>query len=292
MSFPLRQLAPEEFPPLLSEIPEPPEKLYLLGKLPPEGHKLLCVVGSRKYTSYGKETCETLIAGLAGHPIAIISGLAFGIDAIAHRAALRAGLPTLAVPGSGLDEKVLYPSAHRALAKEILKAGGGLLSEFEPDFIATPYSFPQRNRIMAGMSHATLVVEAGEQSGTLITARLAGEYNRDLFVVPGSIFSPNSYGPHLFLRLGATPIRSSADILDALGFAPVEKIARKIPENISPKELRVLEALLEPLARDTLIETLALSAQEANVLLGTMELKGLISESGGLFRSAFSESSV
>ncbi len=288
----MRQLAPEEFPPLLSEIPEPPEKLYLAGELPPKGYKLLCVVGSRKYTSYGKEACEKLIAGLAGNSIAIISGLAFGIDAIAHRAALRAKLPTLAVPGSGLDEKVLYPSAHRTLAKEILKAGGGLLSEFEPDFRATPYSFPQRNRIMAGMSHATLVVEAGEQSGTLITARLTGEYNRDLFVVPGSIFSPNSYGPHLFLRLGATPIRSSADILDALGFAPVEKMARKIPENLSLQETRVLEALLEPLSRDALIETLALSAREANVLLATMELKGLINEKGGLLKSDFSLPSV
>lgn len=279
----MRQLEKNEFPPLLSEIPQPPQKLYLRGSLPPDGHKLLCVVGSRKYTSYGKDACEKLIAGLAGYPISIISGLALGIDSIAHTSALSAGLHTLAVPGSGLNDAVLYPASHRPLAHKILEAGGGLLSEFEPDFRATTFSFPQRNRLMAGMSHATLMIEGGEKSGTLVTARLTGEYNRDLLVVPGSIFSANSYGPHLFLRLGATPIRNSADILEALGFENTRDA--HIPENLTESEKKVLELLREPVPKETLLLALSLPIQEANVLLATMELRGLLYEHMGLLRA-------
>ena len=281
----LRQLRPGEYPPLLLEIPEPPKKLYLAGNLPPPEHKLLSVVGSRRYTSYGKEACEKLIAGLRGFPISIVSGLALGIDGIAHKAALAASLHTLAVPGSGLREDVLYPASHRALAKEILEAGGGLLSEYEPDFRARPESFPQRNRIMAGLSHATLMIEGGEQSGTLVTARLTCEYNRDLLVVPGSIFSSNSHGPHLFLRLGATPIRNSADILEALGFA--QDAPQKLPDNLSGDETKVMHILVEPHSRDTVLVELGLPVQQGNILLATMELKGLIKEELGVLRSSF-----
>ena len=281
----LRQLRPGEYPPLLLEIPQPPAKLYLAGNLPPPEHKLLSVVGSRRYTSYGKEACEKLIAGLRGFPISIVSGLALGIDGIAHKAALAASLHTLAVPGSGLREDVLYPASHRALAKEILEAGGGLLSESEPDFRARPESFPQRNRIMAGLSHATLMIEGGEQSGTLVTARLTCEYNRDLLVVPGSIFSSNSHGPHLFLRLGATPIRNSADILEALGFA--QDAPQKLPDNLSGDETKVMHILVEPHSRDTVLVELGLPVQQGNILLATMELKGLIKEELGVLRSSF-----
>ena len=185
----IQKLHPEDFPLLLKEITDPPEKLYLLGTLPPKDHKWLAVVGSRKYSNYGKEAAETLIAGLQGYPVVIVSGLALGIDAIAHRAALSAKLPTVAVPGSGLAPSVLYPSTNRNLAGDILKAGGALLSEFEPDFQATAWSFPQRNRVIAGLSDATLVVEAEQKSGALITSKFATEYNRDVFTVPGSIFS-------------------------------------------------------------------------------------------------------
>lgn len=279
----LRVLSPEEFPPLLGEIADPPEKLYVCGSLPPTTQKYLCVVGARKYTNYGKDACEKLIAGLRGYPIVIVSGLALGIDSIAHRAALAAGLTTLAVPGSGLNREVLYPSAHRALAEEIVHAGGALLSEFEPNFRATPWSFPQRNRIMAGLSHAVLVVEAEQKSGTLITSRLATEYNRDVLTVPGSIFSENSTGPHLLLRLGATPITKSEDILDVLGFDTKSSNAGREQEtaDCSVEEKKLLQALREPLARDELTATLNMPARELNALISLLEIKGLVKESVG-----------
>jgi DNA processing protein len=145
-------------------------------------------------------------------------------------------LPTIAVPGSGLDPGSLHPASHANLAVEITKRGGTLISEFEPDFKATQWSFPMRNRIMAGMSHATLIIEAELKSGTMITAKLTSEYNRELLAVPGSIFSPMSDGPNMFIRLGATPVRSSGDILEALGIGKLdlenEKIkGEKIDEN-------------------------------------------------------------
>ncbi|MBI3573475.1 DNA-protecting protein DprA, partial [Candidatus Kaiserbacteria bacterium] len=218
----IRKLSPKNFPPLLREIPDPPKALYLRGALPPPETKLLTVVGSRRMSRYGKDACEYLIKGLAGYPVAVVSGLALGVDATAHKAALEAGLPTVALPGSGLMDEVLYPSSNRGLAREILEAGGGLLSEFEPDEKTMLHFFPQRNRIMAGMSHAVLIIEAGLKSGTLITAKLATEYNRELLIVPHSIFAEGGAGGHIFMKLGAAPARNADDILEALG---IEKTA-------------------------------------------------------------------
>src|SRR3984885_1716838 len=164
MSDSIRELSPEEFPELLKEINDPPKKLRLRGELPNLENKMLCIVGSRKYSAYGREMCESIIKGLSDYPITIVSGLALGIDSIAHRAALRAGLQTIAVPGSGLSSKALHPQAHVELANEIVENGGGLLSEYADDFKATQWSFPQRNRIMAGMCHATIVIEAEKKS--------------------------------------------------------------------------------------------------------------------------------
>ena len=195
-------ISKEKIPALLKEIPKPPKKLYVRGTLPSLELKWLAVVGSRACSTYGRQVVRHLISALTGYPIVIVSGLAYGIDAEAHKAALDAGLLTVAIPGSGVDDRVLYPRAHVNLAKEILKAGGALVSEFEPLQKAADYTFPQRNRIMAGISHATLVIEAKEKSGSLITARLATDYNRELLVVPGSIFSEESKGTHQFLKLG------------------------------------------------------------------------------------------
>src|SRR3989344_5297892 len=162
MNWEIKKLTSGNFPPQLLEIPQPPKELF--------------IVGSRKYTTYGKEACEKLIEGLRGYPIVIVSGLALGIDSIAHKKALDVGLTTIAFPGSGLDPKVLYPATNAHLAERIVEAGGAVISEFEPDFRATPWSFPQRNRLMAGISDAVLVIEAEQKSGTLITSRLATEY--------------------------------------------------------------------------------------------------------------------
>jgi DNA processing protein len=292
----LQLLVPRDFPPLLREIPDPPKKLYVRGTLPSFEKQWLAVVGSRAMTSYGKQACRHLIEGLRGYPVVIVSGLAYGIDAEAHKAALDAGLPTVAVPGSGLDWNTLYPKANVGLAREILssgggsvsggKAGGALLSEFEPDLKAADWTFPRRNRIMAGLCKATLIIEAKEKSGTLITAKLVTEYNRELLVVPGSIFSEESKGAHQFLRLGATPATSPDDILVALGITKREGPAsfQELRADLSEDELRVFEILKSPVSRDALITALEMPITEANVLLSTMEIKGLIVEELGVVR--------
>ena len=286
MADDLKLLSPQEFPPLLREISDPPKQLHLRGAMPSTDYKWLAVVGSRAMTTYGKQAVRHLIEGLRGYPIVVVSGLAYGVDAEAHKAALAAGLTTVAVPGSGLDWNALYPRANVGLAREILKAGGALISEFKPEQKATDYTFPQRNRIMAGLSHATLVVEAKEKSGSLITAKLVTEYNRELLVVPGSIFSAESKGTHQFLRLGATAATSPEDILVALGIAKREGPASwaELREDLSEDELRVFEIIHLPVSRDELISELELPITEANVLLSTMEIKGLIVEELGVVR--------
>lgn len=279
----LKLLAREEFPPLLREIPDAPKALYLRGELPSFEKRWLAVVGSRAMTPYGKEACEHLIAGLSGYPIVVVSGLAHGIDAQAHRSALDAGLSTVSLPGSGLDWEVIYPKTNLRLAREIVEKGGALLSEEKPEARTMDHMFPKRNRLMAGMCHATLVVEAREKSGSLITAKLTVEYNRELLVVPGSIFSENSKGALQFLKLGATAIASPQDILQALGIAPETKTAA-LRDDLSQEELRVVELVASPLSRDELIRTLRMSTTEANILLSTMELKGVIVEELGVVR--------
>lgn len=282
----LKLLMPEEFPALLREIPDRPKELWVRGELPSDEARYLAVVGSRAMTPYGKQACRYLLEGLRGYPIVIVSGLAYGVDAEAHKVALDSGFTTIAVPGSGLDWNVVYPKANVGLAREILAAGGCLISEEKPDARTMDYMFPKRNRIMAGMSHATLVVEAKEKSGSLITAKLVTEYNRDLLVVPGSIFSAESKGTHQFLRLGATAVTSPEDILVALGIEKRSGAARmnELRDDLSEDELRVFEIIRSPIPRDALIETLELPITEANVLLSTMEIKGLIVEELGLVR--------
>lgn len=280
----LATLSPKAFPPLLREIPDAPKKLFVRGTLPSAELHWLAIVGSRAATPYGRQVVRHIVEGLRGKPIAIVSGLAYGIDAEAHKAAITAGLPTIAVPGSGLDWNVLYPRANVNLAREILKKGGALLSEFEPETVATPYTFPQRNRVMAGMSRGTLVIEAKERSGSLITARLTTEYNRELFVIPGSIFSDASRGTHQFLKLGATPVTEAQDILRAFGLAeekPAQIIARG---DLSPDEERVLQIVASAVPRDELLKALSMPITEANILLSTMEIKGLIIEELGVVR--------
>ncbi len=280
----IRKIEEDEIPEQLLEIPEPPQKLYVCGNLPPEGNIMLAVVGSRKYTNYGKEVCENLISGLKNYPVTIVSGLALGIDSIAHNSALDAGLHTMAVPGSGLSERVIYPATNLNLARKIIEAGGCLLSEFEPDFRATVWSFPKRNRIMAGLCKAVLVIEAEEKSGTLITARLALDYNRDVFAVPGSIFSPNASGVNRLIKGGATPIATPKDLLEALGFSVEENLPMGVEQNLTDEEKEILEFLREPCSRDVLLRQIKRSTAEATAILSMMEIAGLIKEEMGEVR--------
>ncbi|MCX6739256.1 MAG: DNA-processing protein DprA [Candidatus Parcubacteria bacterium] len=285
MSYKIRELSKNEFPLPLLEIPQPPKKIFLAGEFPPPNSIFLSVVGSRKHTNYGTDACEKIIEGLAGYPIVIVSGLALGIDALAHKSAMRAGLITMAVPGSGIDPHVIYPRTNYGLAEEIVKNGGCLLSEFEPTFRATTWSFPARNRIMAGLSRAVLIIEAEERSGTLITARLATEYNRDVFVVPNGIFSPGSRGSNQLLKQGAYPITSAEDILELFGLKKDnESFQERLPFDLSPEEQKIFELLAEPMPRDELIRASEISASDGNTLLSVMEIKGIITEKGGVFR--------
>ncbi len=282
----IRTLVRGELPDALYEIPGPPGALWLRGALPSAGTKYLAVVGSRALSDYGREACERLIAGLAGYPVSIVSGLALGADACAHRAALKAGLHTIAIPGSGITDKVIGPRANLGLARDILKAGGALISEHEGDYLAHPYDFPSRNRIMAGMADAILVIEAGTKSGTLITARLAGEYGKELLVVPHRIGDPHGYGAHLFSRLGAAVVTESLHLLEALHIAPREDAAvRPEPRDLSAAERAVWQALAEPKARDEVLRASgSLGPHELLTALISLELAGYAREEFGLWR--------
>lgn len=284
----IRELLPPDFPALLKEIPDVPLRLRYEGQLPRENNKLLAVVGSRKYSSYGREASESIIAGLSDSPITIVSGLALGIDSIAHRAALRAGLQTIAIPGSGLDRKVLHPHSHIILAEEIIESGGGLISEYDDTQPSGAWAFPKRNRIMAGLCHATLVIEAERRSGTLITSRLATEYNREVGAVPGPINSPTSDGPHMLIRLGAALVRDASDVLELLGLERKDKPPTLVDiEELSGEEKVFLKILEHPCPRNELIRRSRLETSNASAILSLLEIKGLITEEFGEVRKTF-----
>jgi len=274
----IKTLKPKQFPKLLREIPSLPKELYLIGDLPPEELFYLAVVGTRRFSNYGKEACERIIGGLTGHNFVIVSGLAIGIDSIAHRAALQNKLLTIAVPGSGLDDSVLHPHSNRRLAKEIVQAGGCLVSEFPPKMPAGLHTFPQRNRIIAGLCRGVLVIEAPEKSGALITAAFALDFNRDVFAVPGSILNENSVGTNRLIKMGAIPVASADDILEVFGISLEPK---NLQFDLSPLEEKVLSALSEPMQKDDLLRKLGMPAQEINPILTMMQVNGVIKESGG-----------
>lgn len=282
----IRKILPPEHPALLREIYDPPKFLYIQGKLPDKdiNYVYLTVVGSRKNSEYGKTVTETLIESLKGLPVVIVSGLAYGIDSIAHRSALRAGLITIAVPGSGLNPKNLYPASHKELAEEIVAAGGAVLSPFENDTVGNNWTFPARNRIMAGMAHATLVIEAEIKSGTLITSKYATDFNRNVLTVPGQIFASQSAGPHMLIRLGATPITTGAELVEALGFKTDIKREEKKYSDLSPDEMKIIKLLQNPIAKDILFEKLDMETGKINSLISFLELKGLIKEECGELR--------
>ena len=263
-----------------------PKVLYVRGTLPPPEMKCLCVVGSRSASPYARRACRTLIEGLAGFPVAIVSGLALGLDAEAHEAALAAGLPTVAVLPSSAEDASVYPATNRALARRILERGA-LISEYEAPWKPQQWSFPARNRIMAGLSHATLILEASERSGTLITARLCIDYGRDLLCVPHELGRSAGAGGNRLIREGAALVRGREDVLEALGLKVLEDGAtRRLPGDLSEAELAIFAALTEPLERDTLAECTSLSAQTLNIALSSLVIRGLLVERLGKIERA------
>lgn len=279
-----------DFPYLLKEINDAPEKLFIKGKLPKEnsrdGTKILCIVGSRKHSSYGEEACKKLIDGLKGYNICIVSGMAMGIDTIAHKSAIKAGLQTIAFPGSGLNPDVIYPYQNKNLADEIVYSGGALISEFETDQPSALWTFPKRNRLMAGISHATIVIEAELVSGTLITSRLATEYNRDVGAVPGQIYSSLSQGPNMLISMGAKIIRSSKDILEMLEISTEKETKQDdLFNNLTKTEKYIVDILrIEPHSQEQLIHKSKLSARELSGVISSLEIQDLIEETRGEFK--------
>lgn len=266
-------------------IPHPPKQLYIRGAFPKEGHLVfLTVVGSRNHTQYGKEACEQIIKGLRGYPIVIVSGLALGIDTIAHETAIEAGLTTIALPGSGLNDTIIYPRTNRVLAEKILHSGGCLISEFENNQKTNDWLFPARNRLLAAISQATLIIEATHKSGSRITTKYATEYGRDVLAIPGSIFSAQSEAPNELIRMGATPITSSNELLEALGFHITEQPMLDLFQQCTPDEEKVLRFLSAPLLKSEVIRKLGIPVYQANVLISQMELKGLIRDVDGELR--------
>lgn len=283
--YPIKSLDPTIIENYLGEIPRPPELLYMRGTFPTDPTLVfLTVVGSRRHSRYGKDACEHLIRGLAGYPIVIVSGLAHGIDGVAHEAALAAGLTAVAFPGSGLGEKVLYPAYNRNLAKRILESGGCLLSEYAENEKTQNWMFPERNRLMAGLGRATLIIEATHKSGSRITTKLATDYNRDVLAVPGEIFNELAEGPNELIRLGATPITSSRDILEALGFHVAETPPLDLFSQCTDDEAAILKLLTSPKPRGDIIRESGLPTHRANILISQMEIKGLVKDTNGELR--------
>jgi DNA processing protein len=289
--FPLYSLSKEQLPRELIEIVDSPKELYMRGVFPRDLF-YITIVGSRMPTPYGRQACEHIIRGLAGYPVVICSGLAIGIDTIAHRAALEVGIPTVAVPGSGLAKKVIYPRQNVQLAYDILRAGGALASEFKPHEESRPYFFPKRNRIMAALSSFVCVIEAKEKSGSLITARLALDYNKHVGAVPGPIFSEISEGTNKLITEGALPIGGARDILEALSLAApaqeedIEQTAEEIStlSLLHPEEAVILQALDTPLLFDELVRRLRTPAHQLNITLSSLEMRGVIKNEYGMIK--------
>jgi DNA processing protein len=269
----------EYYPGLLKQIPDLPDILYVNGSLPEPAEKLFAVVGTRKPTAYGREAAMYLTRELARAGFSIVSGLALGIDAIAHETALKEGAKTYAVLGCGAD--VIYPQENKRLYAEIADSGGGIISEYEPGTPPMPFRFPERNRIIAGMSLGTLVVEAKEKSGAMITGRLALEYNREVFAVPGQIFSQYSKGPHALIKFGAKLTESIQDILDEFGMEAVG--AKQIMlQNFSVLEKMILELLAEESMHvDAIMVRTGIRASEIHSALTMLEINEAVEHLGG-----------
>jgi len=280
----------DTYPPALLEICDPPPALYLQGGLLPQDEIAVAVVGSRDVTSYGARAAEELAAGLAERGVTVVSGLALGADSAAHRGALEAGGRTIAVLGSALD--VPYPRRNRKLLERIA-AKGAVLSEFPLGSQPLAWHFPQRNRVIAGLTQGTVVVEAAERSGSLITARLALEYGREVLAAPGPITSRRSVGANRMLRDGAGLALSAGDVIDALREdvrarlrpAAAQAAAPSRPDlwGLPEEEARVLAAVgeVEPLHVDEIAASTGLPAGRLLDILLTLELRGLIRPAPG-----------
>lgn len=265
----------KNFPQELKKIKNPPKKLYFLGNLF-EKETCFAIVGSRRPTEYGKAVATFFAKELAEAGLTIVSGFAPGIDTICHKVCVERGKRTIAILGTGLEKKSIYPQSNLNLVKKILEVGGALLSEFEPWQRGTKFTFPKRNRLISGISKGVLIVEAKEKSGALITASFAIEQGKKVFAVPGSIFSKNSKGTHWLIKQGAKLVEDPKEILRELGIER-EKIFGK---EVGEKSL-ILKVLEEgPLHVDEIVKKTKLSPQKVISLLTELELEEKVKNLG------------
>jgi DNA processing protein len=270
------------FPPRLRAIFDPPPALYLRGAGDPEllGRRAAAVVGARSCSPYGAQAARMLGRELAAAGLVVVSGLARGVDGEAHRGALEAGGPTVAVLGCGIDRD--YPASNAQLSRRI-EEQGLVVSEYEPGVEPAPWRFPARNRIIAGLCEAVVVVEARERSGALITADFAVDEGREVFAVPGEITAGLSIGTNALLKLGATPLTSAQDVLDALGIERPEAVDAV---DVSPVAARILELVRDaPCGADELTTRGVHAAGAISAALTELELAGLVVAADGVFRA-------
>lgn len=273
------------YPRLLKEISNPPYVIYIKGELDPNqlnSMPSVAIIGSRKHTSYGSQVTLSLSRGLAQAGIVVVSGMALGIDSFAHRGALEGKGKTVAVLGNSLDDASSYPRNNFNLSREIME-NGLLVSEYPPVTSAGPLTFPARNRIIAGLTFGTLVIEAGDKSGALLTANMALEYNREVYAVPGSILSTQSSGTNDLIKNGAKTITSVKDILEELDLADSDEIRIKEPRSPGNKEEEAILKILssDPLHIDNIAKLTKLNMATVSSTLSVMEIKGWIKNIGG-----------
>ena len=280
----INTISPDEhkFLQIISGIANSPKTLYFIGTLPigrASDVKVVAVVGTRKPSSYGKEVTFDLAYKLARKGVAIVSGLAYGVDAIAHKAALEAGGKTIAVLANGLDS--IYPSSHRKLAEDIVKAGGALISEYPPGTEARDFQFLARNRIVSGLSDAIIVTEAASRTGTLSTVGHALEQNKEVFAVPGNITSPMSAGPNRLIQQGAHPVTSADDILQIIAPELLE-IQTILNLGTNPEEVLLIDLIKSGIREgEELQQASGLEASVFSQTLTMLEIQGLIRGLGG-----------
>lgn len=271
----------EQYPPLLKTIYDPPPVLFFRGIMPNVNIAHLAIVGSRKASPYGIETAKQLSTELADAGLVIVSGMAYGIDQAAHSATVSVGGTTVAVLGCGLLQ---LNSTQRYMADKIVDAGGAVVSEFPLRMQGLKHNFPFRNRVISGMSHGTLVIEATEKSGSLITARTALEQNRDVFAVPGPINSPTSHGTNNLLKMGAHVATQASDVLDLMNIEHVQETAKPLPNPDSKEEAAILELLTKtPIHIDEITRTTGLESTVIASTLSLMEMKGRTRQIGGMY---------
>ncbi|HEU4744490.1 MAG TPA: DNA-processing protein DprA [Anaerolineales bacterium] len=271
----------ETYPQRLKEIDQPPPVLYIRGEYLPDDLFAVAIVGTRRVTAYGRQITEELAGYLASNRITMVSGLARGVDAIAHQTALKAGGRTIGVLGSGVDK--IYPPEHRGLAEKMMESGA-IVSDYAPGTPPDASNFPPRNRIISGLSLAVVVIEAGETSGALITAEFAAEQGREVFAVPGSILAPQSKGTNKLIQNGALPLLSVNDLMQALNLTRMgeHKAARKVIPS-DETEARLWTVLSEePLHVDEIRKQTELPIEKVTATLALMELKGMVRQVGGM----------